>query len=313
MIVRIPREWSHPARLPRVWLGLGALAVGSSSVFIDLSGTSPGTSTFYRCLLAIPVRLMPAWRESRSHRRLRRGELVVALLAGAMFAADALLWTAAIFEIGAGLATVLVNAQVLILPLLALLFDRESLGRRYLAALPVMIAGLVLASGIVAGSGNSSHPALGTIHAMAATACYSGFLYLLRRGGAEGLIIQSYVWVIASAALVGLLIGIAWHGVDLAPAGSAMGWLVLTALIGQSGGWLLVALVSPLLPASVSAALLLLTPLGSLLLSVAMTGERPSAAQLLGAALVLCGAYVASTMPNPTKARNTTNTTRAKD
>lgn len=293
----MPRELIRPSRLPRVWLGVGAVAVGSSSVFIDMSGTSPGTSTFYRCLIAIPLLLVPAWRESRS-RRLRAHEIVVAFLAGGLFAADALLWTAAIFEVGAGLATVMVNAQVLILPLLSLLIDREPVGRHYLAALPVMIAGLLLASGMVAGVGTSSDPALGTIHAIAAAACYSGFLYLLRRGGTAGSPIQTYVWVIASAALFGLLVGIAWQGVDLGPGRAAIGWLLLTALVGQSGGWLLVTLVSRRLPASVSAALLLLTPLGSLLLSVVLTGERPSAAQLLGSALVLVGAYVASTMPS---------------
>lgn len=297
----MPQELISPSHLPRAWLGLGAVAVGSSSVFIDLSGTSPGTSTFYRCFIAIPLLLGPAWRESRARRRLGNGEIAVALVAGGLFAADALLWTAAIYESGAGLATVLVNAQVLLLPLLSLLIDRESLGRRYLAALPVMIAGLVLASGIVAGAGTSSRPLLGTIHAIAAAGCYSGFLYLLRRGGADGLAIQSYVWVLASAAFVGLLVGLVWQGVDLAPGRTAIGWLLLTALLGQSGGWLLVAVLSPRLPTSVSAALLLLTPLGSLLLSVAMTGERPSAVQLVGSALVLVGAYVASTMPKAMK------------
>lgn len=287
-------DLSRPSHLPRVWLGVGAVAVGSSSVFIDLSGTSPGTSTFYRCLISIPLLLIPAWREARSDRRLRRGEVLVALLAGGLFAADALLWTAAIFETGAGLATVLVNAQVLILPLLSLLIDREPLGPRYLGALPLMIAGVVLASGVVAGGGTSSEPVLGTVHAIAAALCYSGFLYLLRRGGNEGLGIQSYVWVVGSAAVVGLLVGIAWQGVDLTPGRTAIGWLFLTALVGQTGGWLLVALMSPRLPSSVTAALLLATPLGSMLLSVIMTAQRPSAVQLLGAALVLVGAYVAS-------------------
>lgn len=60
-------------------MALGALGVSASSIFIGLSGTSPGTATFFRCVLALP-----------------------------------LLWTQAIYEIGAGLPTVLVNAQVII-------------------------------------------------------------------------------------------------------------------------------------------------------------------------------------------------------
>ncbi|MBO0813440.1 MAG: EamA family transporter [Microlunatus sp.] len=112
-------------------LGVGALGVGTSSVFIELSGTSPGTSTFYRCLLAVPVLALAAWRERTARSPLDWRGVVAALVAGALFAGDALLWTAAIFELGAGLSTVVVNAQVLILPLLALVLDREPIGRRY--------------------------------------------------------------------------------------------------------------------------------------------------------------------------------------
>ncbi|WP_197679951.1 DMT family transporter [Microlunatus soli] len=281
----------------------GALAVATSSVFIDLSGTSPGTSTFYRCLLAIPVVAILAVRERRSGGPLSHRGVAMALLAGALFAGDALLWTAAIYELGAGLSTVVVNAQVVILPLLAWILDREAIGRRYLYALPLMIIGIALTAGAIGRAGTSSDPVLGTAHAVAAALCYSGFLYLLRRGGAGGLVIQPYLWVIASAGIVGLLLGAAWRGVDLTPGWEPFGWLVLTALLGQSVGWLLVAIVSPRLPSTVSAALLLFTPVGALLFSALVTGERPSPIQLAGAASVLAGAYVASTVGRTAEAQ----------
>lgn len=274
---------------------MGALAVATSSVFIDLSGTSPGTSTFYRCLLAMPLVAVPAVRERRLRGSLPGRGVALALLAGAFFAGDALLWTAAIYELGAGLATVVVNAQVLVLPLLARILDREPIGRRYLAALPPMIIGIALTAGVISHGASGTDPLLGAIHGVAAALCYSGFLYLLRRGGTGGLVIQPYLWVIASAAVVGLIIGRFWRGADLTPGWPAFGWLVLIAVLGQSIGWLLVAIVSPRLPSTVSAALLLFTPVGALLLSAFATGERPSPTQLVGAALVLAGAYLAST------------------
>jgi len=283
-----------PARVPRAALVVGALAVATSSVFIDLSGASPGTATFYRCVLALPLLSLPAAREHRVRGPVDRRGALVALLAGALFAGDALLWTAAIGELGAGLSTVVVNAQVLMVPLLALLLDSERLGRRYLFALPLMIVGIVLTAGLVGRAGSSSDPLLGTAHAVAAAVCYSGFLYLLRRGGTRGLVSQPYLWVVASAGVVGLLVGTAWRGADLTPGWAAFGWLVLTAVLGQSVGWLLVAVASPRLPSTVSAALLLCTPVGALLLSAVATGERPSVVQLAGAALVLSGAYLAS-------------------
>lgn len=91
-----------PLGTPRLAITAGALAVATSSVFIDLSGTSPGTATFYRCLLAVPMIAVPAIRESRSRGNLSRYGVATALLAGAFFAGDALLWTAAIYELGAG-------------------------------------------------------------------------------------------------------------------------------------------------------------------------------------------------------------------
>lgn len=284
-----------PTSTPRIAIAVGALAVATSSVFIDLSGTSPGTSTFYRCLLAVPLIAVPAIRERRSRGGLPGRGVAVALLAGGLFAGDALLWTAAIYELGAGLSTVVVNAQVLILPLLARILDREQLGRRYLLALPPMIIGIVLTAGAISRGATGTDPLLGTLHAVAAALCYSGFLYLLRRGGMGGRVIQPYLWVVAAAGIIGLLVGTIWRGADLTPGWRPFGWLVLTAVLGQSVGWLLVAIVSPRLPSTVSAALLLFTPVGALLLSAFATAERPSPTQLLGAVLVLGGAYLTST------------------
>lgn len=253
---------ARPSRIPRVAMALGAVAVATSSVFIELSGASPGTSTFYRCLLSIPLLAVPAWVERRSQAPLSRRGVLVALAAGVLFAGDAMLWTAAIHELGAGMATVVVNAQVLIVPLLALVLERERLGLQYLAALPLMVGGICLTAGVVDHGSSSTDPFLGVMHGVAAALCYSGFLYLLRRGGSGGLVVQPYVWVIGAAGFVGLLVGMKWRGVDLPPGSGALGWLVLTAIVGQSVGWLLVAIASPRLPSSVGAALLLLTRSG---------------------------------------------------
>lgn len=193
------------------------------------------------------------------------------------------------------------NAQVLILPLLARVLDHEAIGRRYLLALAPMIIGIVLTAGVLGHGVTGSDPQLGTVHAVAAALCYSGFLYLLRRGGMGGRVIQPYLWVIVSAGLVGLVVGRLWRGVDLTPGWRSFGWLLVTSVVGQSIGWLLVAIASPRLPSTVSAALLLFTPVGALLLSAAVTGERPSAGQLIGAALVLVGAYLASSTGPPEK------------
>ena len=282
-------------------MAIGAIGVSASSIFIDLSGTTPGTASFFRCALALPLLVVLARIERRQEGALSWRRWAVAVAAGVLFAGDALLWTQAIFEVGAGLSTVLVNAQVFIVPLLALLIDRERLRRAFLLMLPVMVVGILLTGGVFEAGSSGSNPTLGTIHAILAALCYSGFLFLLRRGGATGHVVESYGVVVAAAAAVSLGAGALWQGVTLAPGWAAVGWLALTAACGQVLGWLLVALATSHLPADVGAALLMLTPVGSLVLAALVLGQQPTWLQLIGCALVLASAYLASTSMTPAR------------
>jgi len=58
-------------------------------------------------------------------------------------------------------------------------------------------------------------------------------------------------------------------------------------------GWLLITVSMPRLAAGMIGALLLIQPAGSVALSYVILGERPSALQLAGVALVLTGVLVA--------------------
>lgn len=272
-------------------LALGALSVSGTPVVIGLSGASPGTASFYRCLLALPPLAALAARECRRHSGLSRRSVLQAVVAGVLFAGDMLLWTRAIEEVGAGLSTVLVNVQVVFVPLLALLVDGERIGRRYPPAMAVALLGVVLTSGLVEGGAPGRDPVRGTVHAVLAALCYSGFLFLLRRGGRAGGAVRTYAIAVAAAALTSLGAGALWHGVRLLPGWATVGWLLLVAVCGQVVGWLLVAVSAPRLPSQVGAVLLLLTPVGAVVLGALVLGERPTSLQLLGSALILAGAY----------------------
>jgi drug/metabolite transporter (DMT)-like permease len=287
---------AHPPRVenPPLAMAIGALGVSTSAIFIDLSGASPGTATFFRCALAVPLLLpLVIWERHREGPPTRR-QCGYAVAAGVFFAGDALWWTQAIGEVGAGLSTVLVNAQVVLVPLLGLILDREPISRRFMKVLPVMIAGIVLTGGVLEAGTGGSDPVAGTVHAVLAAVCYSGFLYLLRRGGGRGSVIQNYLVVVGTAAGVALCVGPIWGSMTLTPGLEELAWLVLIAAAGQVAGWLLVALSAPHLRSEVGAAILLLTPIGALLLAGLVLDERPSALQLLGCALVLASAYAAA-------------------
>lgn len=276
-------------------MAAGALAVSASAVLIDLSGTSPGTASFFRCLLALPLLGVLAAAERRRDGSPSGRQRLVGLAAGVLFAGDMLLWTQAILEVGAGLSTVLVNIQVVIVPLLALLINREPVRRRYLFWLPALLIGVVLTGGVLENGVSGGDPVRGTVHAVLAAFCYSGFLFLLRLNGRDGPVVQCYRDVIAVAAVASLVGGALWHGVDLTPGWAAIGWLALIAVCGQVLGWLLVALAAPHLSSDVGAALLLLTPVGALVLGALVLGERPTPLQLLGCVVMLGAAYFAST------------------
>jgi drug/metabolite transporter (DMT)-like permease len=221
------------------------------------------------------------------------------------FAGDALWWTQAIGEVGAGLSTVVVNAQVVLVPLLALVIDREPVTRLFLVLLPVLTVGIVLAGGVVEDGVAGSDPVAGTLHALLAAVCYSGFLYLLRLGGGRGAVVQTYGVVVVAAATTALVVGPFWGGLTLTPGWDQLAWFALIAAVSQVGGWLLLALASPRLSPEVGAALLLLTPVGSLVLAALVLGERPSLLQLLGCALVLVSAYLVSARRRPGRGRRT--------
>ena len=95
-----------------------------------------------------------------------------------------------------------------------------------------------------------------------------------------------------SAAVCSLLIGLPLGEVDLVPSWPAHGWLILLALSVQVGGWLLISISLPRLPAAITSVVLTLQPVGSVLLGVWILNEVPSTLQLVGVGLILVGLLV---------------------
>lgn len=276
---------------PRAGQAVAALALSVSPVCIELSGADAGTASVYRCLLALPVLVLLVVPEYRREGPPPRRQLMYGLVGGVLFAGDMLLWTEAITEVGAGLSTVLVNVQVVLVPLLAWLVDRERVPGRFLLWLPVLVVGVVLTGGLFEQGASGDDPAAGTIHAILAALSYSGFLFLLRRGGFQGHVRTTYTAVVVSATVASALGGWAWGAFDPTPPGTALAWLALAALTSGIIGWLMVAVYSPRLPSHVGAVLLLLTPVGALVLGAVVLDERPTLAQWAGCALILVSAY----------------------
>ncbi len=274
---------------------LGAVTIAFSSILVRLSHASPSTAAIFRCAYALPVLALLAWREDRRLGPRRRRERWPGLAAGAFFAADLMLWHHSIADVGAGLATVLANIQVVLVPLVAWALLAERPARRLLASLPIALLGVLLISGALQHAAYGRDPERGALFGLGAGVAYVGFLLLLRRGGVDlrrpaGPLCDATAVAAVLCVLAGLVIGDA----RLVPVWPGAGWLLTLALSSQVLGWLLITTTLPRLPASITSLLLTVQPIGSVALAALIFGESPTGLQLLGVAMVLAALLAAA-------------------
>lgn len=275
---------------------LGALIIAFSAIFVRLAEVSPSTAAIFRCLYALPILGALTWWEARRFGPRNARDRWLALGAGAFFAADLIFWHHAIEDVGAGLATVLGNLQVVVVPFLAWLLLRERVGRPILLALPVVVLGIVLISGALEAGAYGAHPARGVVFGALTGLAYAGFILVLRHGSADlrrpaGPLFETTL----AAAVIATLAGLAVGDADLVPVWPAHGWLVVLALSSQVVGWLLIGVSLPRLPAALTSVTLTIQPIGSVALGILLLSERPSSLQLAGVACILAGlVFIAS-------------------
>jgi drug/metabolite transporter (DMT)-like permease len=273
----------------------GALAIAFSGILFRVAHVSPTTGAVFRCLYALPILWPLSLREDRRYGPRPLGQRALAWLAGLFFAVDLVAWHQGIEEVGAGLATVLGNLQVVLVGVLAWLILRERPSNRALAAIPVALVGVVLISGVLERGAYGRNPGLGVAFGILTALSYAGFLLVLRQGNAD---IRRPAGPLFDATLVSGLacipIGLVWGNLDWTPGWSAQGYLLLLAWSSQALGWLLISITLPRLPAALTSVLLTFQPVLSVLFAWAILAESPSALQLGGVALVLCGLLIVS-------------------
>ncbi|HZB04260.1 MAG TPA: DMT family transporter [Actinomycetota bacterium] len=280
------------------WLGArpgvtalgGALCIAFSGILVRLADVTPDTAAVFRCLLAVPVLGLLASSERRSFGPRTTRDRALAVAAGVFFALDLAFWHRSIQSVGAGLATVLGNLQVVFVALAAWAILGERPGRLILAAIPVALSGIVLISGVLEDAAFGRDPVGGVMFGILTSLAYTGFILVLRRGNQDlrrpaGPLFDAT----ATSAVVGTGIGLSLGTLDPTPGWPAFGWLVALALTSQVVGWLLISVTLPRLPAAVTSMLLTVQPVGAVLLAMLILSESPSALQLLGVVLVLAG------------------------
>ncbi|MDQ4034618.1 MAG: DMT family transporter [Chloroflexota bacterium] len=274
---------------------LGALTIAGSAVLVSLAEVPPSTAAFFRCAYALPPLALLAWYERRRYGPRAAGQSRLAWIAGAFFAADLIMWHHAIAQVGAGLATVLGNTQVVVVPLAAWAFLGERPSARVAISVPVVLTGVVLISGVVGAGAFGANPLLGVIFGVGTGLAYGGFILIQRGANADvrrpaGPLFEASL----AAALVTLAVGLPLGEIDLVPSWPSHGWLVLLALGVHVVGWLLISISLPRLPAAITSVVLTIQPVASVFLGVWILSEAPSIFQLLGVALILAGLLLAT-------------------
>lgn len=278
----------------------GALCLSVSAIIVKLADADAATTAVLRCAIAV-IPLVPlALAEAKRRGLLGRSGILWSVAAGVALGVDYSAWTASIYSVGAGVSTVLINVQVIVLPLLAFLVDRERMERGFLIALPLLAIGIVLVGGITVddmGIGSGAEPAAvghsrlgGVLLGLLAGVGYGTYLFLTRRAtrSQSDLALQPLAWATGAAAATSVVIALFANGLQVTGfSGRSWVLLVALALVGQVAAWLLIHHGSVRLAAGATASLLLVQPVLALILSGLILGERFGLGQIVGAAVVI--------------------------
>lgn len=275
--------------MPLVAALVGAVAISFSAVWFALAEVGPVTGAFFRAAYALPV-LYALWWRSRSQDRRSFRARTLAAAAGLMLGGDFICWHLSIDHIGTGLSTLLANTQVVTVAILAWLLLRERPARVVMAAIPVLLVGVALVSGLGREGSFGDDPLLGTIYGLASGLFYALFLLAYRRSNkvrapAAGSLLDATAGALVATVVAAPLLG----DLDLVPSWPSHGWLLALALGSQVFGWLAIGYALPRLPAAETSTFILVQPVLTMVWGGVLFRERPSLLQLGGAALVLGG------------------------
>src|SRR5690606_21120449 len=202
----------HSRSEPRAlaWMLAGAAIIGTNGIMVELAGTPPTVSAFWR--MAFAGAMLLGWvLASGGWRALSPRAWPWIAFTGAAFSADLWLWHRSILLVGPGLATLLGNAQVFFMALAGVLFFHERLGPRFLAGLLLAFAGLWL----MLGSNWSTLPPQyrwGVWLGLGTGVCYAAYNLTLRRSQREAHVDQARSAPVAQVLGIAALVSAAFLG-----------------------------------------------------------------------------------------------------
>ena len=269
----------------------GAVLFAQSAVLTKASGAEFAAATFFRCAYAVPVLMLWAYlagRRGQADPKISRS----GVLAGVLFCGNLLCWNAAIGLIGASLAAVMGNVQVVMVALCVWMIDGQRPRPAFWAALPVMICGAALIAGPgldpLAPASATGTGLAGTLLCLASASFGAACLLVLSRlpHGRRGQVAVLRDMT-AMAAVLSLCWALATEPGTLTVSADSHLLLLILAISSQVLAWALynrgLLGISPVLAALISLGQPVLTAAAA----AVVLREQLEPQQLLGSALVL--------------------------
>jgi drug/metabolite transporter (DMT)-like permease len=268
----------------------GATFIALSPIFVRLADVGPSASAFWRVALAAPL-LWPLARLSAQPRTSRAGWPLL-LVAGFAFAGDLGFWHWSIRYTSVANSTLLANLASIFVTAAMWLIWRQRPSATFLVGLAAALAGVALL--VHTSMTFSSTALLGDTLGVITAVFYAGYILAvkeLRDRGAQTLELMAVTTTVTALLLLPVALA---SGEPFLPQ-SLHGWLTLVALawISHCAGQGLIAYSLAHLPAAFSSVSLLFQPVMAALFGWLLLREALVPLQMLGAAIVLAGIYLA--------------------
>jgi len=280
---------------------LGAVAIGSSAIWVRVSETGPVATAFWRVALAVPFLSLWAMSARRPAARSTTSNRWGLAAAGGLFAGDLAFWHLSIMLTTVAAATLLANLAPIFVTLAGWLWLNERVSARFVLALAVALAGVAMLISADFGVGTTAlwGDALGVVTAL----FYAAYLLQIKRlrstlSTARIMAWSSLLTAIALAPIALLL------GEQILPA-TTTGWAVVLglALVSQVFGQSAIAYGLAHLPASLGSVSLLVQPVCASAFAWLLLGESIGALQIAGGCAALIGIRMAHRAAAPTEVR----------
>lgn len=283
-------ESTSPSLRPYLALSVAVVVLAFSAIFVRWANAPGPVTSFYRMAIAT-VLITPAFlRNLRSVRPLPARGVWIAVLGGALFAADLGAWASGVMLSGATNPTLLANIAPLWVGLGSLVLFKERLNRRFWIGLILAMSGALLVLGVDTLRGMTF--GLGTFLGLLASIFYGGYILITQRGR-ESLDSLTYFWISALSSTVCLLLVVLVLRQPLTGYSATTYWNFLAmGLITQMVGYLAINYTLGHLPSTLVSPTLLGQPVATALLAWPLLGEALSTWQILGGLTVLLGIYL---------------------